>query len=188
MKRVNPMRMYGVNTSQQESQPMQEQECVDKKTKSASEPPMMSKDDILKAIRKYHATLMVVSNMVKAFHYTCVGDDFYSIHARFEDFYKTFDEYIDSTAELLVMVCSTPVLTLSEAIDLAGVDEYIFSGCCISCSEAVREMSEVFSCLKDMSTILNKRVDAVGIPNIFQEHLYFYYTEYWKMKAYLQED
>lgn len=184
MKRVNPVKtVYGMNNSktveQKESEPANMQ---NKATESSS---MKMEEDIYEMIRKYHATLIVASNMLKSFHYTVVGMGFYTIHPKIQELYTQIDEYIDSVAELLISEEKNPVLHLSEALALSSIAEYKFSGQ-ITCKQSMTQINKVFDVFENMTDTISSLIDNVGISGMFGEHYLYFSKANWMIRAYLQ--
>jgi starvation-inducible DNA-binding protein len=162
--------------------------CVEQKEKTVIEPdvPMEhSEEDILKMIKKYHATLIVFSNMLKAFHYCVLGSDFYSIHIKLQDYYETIDQYIDDVAELLITEGAIPVLNLADAIMLSWIGEYSFGGA-ITCKQAMVHVSKQFDLLAEAMDELSYIIQNEGIAGLFGDHYLYYSKQNWMAKAYLQ--
>lgn len=177
MKRVNTVKtVYGMN----------------QKTEESKEPASVQvgettiiEGSVLDAIKRYHASLIVASNMIKSFHYCVVGMGFYTTHWNLRDFFLKIDEYIDDVAELLVTKGKTPVLHLSEALTLSNIQEFNFNGV-ISCKQAMTQTSKVFDALSEMADAIAYSIDNVGVSGIFGDHNVYFDKQNWMIKAYLQ--
>lgn len=181
MKRVNPVKtVYGMSKSK-----TVEQKEADPSMRKIVENVTVVEEDVYEMIKKYHATLIVVSNMIKSLHYCVVGMGFYTIHPKLRDFFSQVDEYIDDVAELLITEGKVPVLHLSEALTMSSITEYNFSGQ-ITCKQAMTQIHKVFNTLEDITDSLAYSIPNVGISGMFGDHYMYFSKSNWMIKAYLQ--
>lgn len=139
--------------------------------------------------RVYHASLVVLSNMLKSFHYTVVGMGFYTIHPKLKELYDELDAIIDETAELLKSYDTIPVLTLSEALSLTHIPEYRFSSTgTISCKDAMTTAHSAYMTLHDLANSLVVHAEEnhwASSAAVYSEHAHHYAKVKWMIKAYL---
>jgi len=69
------------------------------------------------------ADLQVTYYKLRHFHWMVSGDQFYTLHEKFEEMYTDFAEHIDEVAERLIAIEHAPLLTLKANIDRASVEE-----------------------------------------------------------------
>ncbi len=180
MKRVNPVKMYGATTSPKTNE-QKETETNMYDTNNAEMTPV-------EMVKKYHATLMVLSNMIKSFHYCVTGSDFYVIHPKLDECYMCVEEYIDCVAEAVVAHGYVPVLHLSEALQMSMIAEHSFSGQ-ITCKEAVTILHNVYDTLASVTKDMVPKVENSEMPavaGILGEHHLYYEKAKWMMRAYLR--
>lgn len=139
--------------------------------------------------RVYHASLVVLSNMLKSFHYAVVGMGFYTIHPKLKELYDELDEIIDETAELLKSYDTMPVLTLTEALSLTHIPEYRFSSTgTISCKDAMTTAHSAYMTLHDLANSLVVHAEEnhwASSAAVYSEHAHHYAKTKWMIKAYL---
>ena len=174
MKRVNPVKtVYGMSNSK-----TVEQKEADLSMRKIVENVTVIEEDVYEMIKKYHATLIVVSNMIKSLHYCVVGMGFYTIHPKLRDFFSQVDEYLVTEGKI-------PVLHLSEALTMSSITEYNFSGQ-ITCKQAMTQIYKVFNTLEDITDSLAYSIPNVGISGMFGDHYMYFSKSNWMIKAYLQ--
>lgn len=156
---------------------------------SMPNPEMVVTPDVLKDLKEYHATLMVATTMIKAFHYCITGMGFFTIHPLLGEYWNELDETIDEVAELIVTLKGVPVLTMKEAIDLSCIDEHPFAGK-ITCKQAMIIVETVFDCLaklsKNIALVFDEMGDA-GTSGTIGDHYNYFTKSNWMVRAYLSE-
>lgn len=85
------------------------------------------------------------------FHWYVKGANFFTLHAKFEEFYTETATYIDDIAERLLTIGGKPIATLKETLETATIEE-------ATGTESANEMVEIV--LKDFSTIA-KDIDTL---------------------------
>lgn len=160
------------------------------KENSSSMPnPTVVDPDVIAHLRKYHASLMVATTMIKSFHYCITGMGFFTIHPKLGEYWEELDDTIDEVAELIVTMKGVPVLTLDEAIKLSVISEHPFAGK-ITCKQAMTIVETVFNSLADMSkniALVFDEMGDVGSSGTIGEHYNFYTKSNWMVRAYLND-
>lgn len=75
------------------------------------------------ALRTCQANNMVLYQSIRAFHWMVPGHVFFTLHEQFEQLYTSLTASGDEIAERLLTIGATPVLTLSNAVKHATLDE-----------------------------------------------------------------
>lgn len=175
MKRIIPAGALKASNTKEESSSMPNPEVVES-------------PDMMMHLRKYQASLMVASTMIKSFHYCVYGMGYYTIHPKLGEFWDELDEIIDEVAELTVMLGGVPIITMKEALEMSPMAEYNFNGR-ISCKQAMTQVEVVFGSLYGMSRTIASTFDEagdVGNAGIIGEHSNYYTKSNWMVKSYLK--
>lgn len=69
------------------------------------------------------ADLVVEYHKLQNFHWYIKGKDFFTVHAKLEEYYNYINEAIDEVAENILMIGSNPVASLSGYLKLAKIEE-----------------------------------------------------------------
>ncbi len=69
------------------------------------------------------ADLVVEYHKLQNFHWYIKGKDFFTVHAKLEEYYNYLNEAIDEVAENILMIGSNPVASLSGYLKLAKIEE-----------------------------------------------------------------
>ena len=76
-----------------------------------------------KQMNVFLAELVVEYHKLQNFHWYIQGKDFYPIHAQLEKYYDMVRDFIDETAEQMLMNDATPVATLTEMLAISEIKE-----------------------------------------------------------------
>ena len=76
-----------------------------------------------KALNDLLADLQVSYYKIRHFHWLVRGEDFYTLHEKFEEMYDDWAEHIDEVAERLIAIDEEPLKTLAQNIERASVVE-----------------------------------------------------------------
>lgn len=69
------------------------------------------------------ADAMVLYQKLHHYHWNIGGDEFFSLHAKFEELYTYFAQVIDDVAERTLTIGGTPPRTLGEVLETATLEE-----------------------------------------------------------------
>ncbi|WP_294581377.1 DNA starvation/stationary phase protection protein [uncultured Thomasclavelia sp.] len=69
------------------------------------------------------ADLVVEYHKLQNFHWYIKGKDFFTIHAKLEEYYNYINEAIDEIAENILMIGFQPVASLKEFMELSKIEE-----------------------------------------------------------------
>lgn len=69
------------------------------------------------------ANWTVLYTKLHNYHWYVKGNQFFTLHAKFEEFYTEASLHIDELAERLLALKGTPVATLGESLELASIKE-----------------------------------------------------------------
>ncbi|MBR0160412.1 MAG: DNA starvation/stationary phase protection protein [Oscillospiraceae bacterium] len=76
-----------------------------------------------KLLNKLLADLVVEYHKLQHFHWFVKGGDFFTVHAKLEEYYDEINETVDAVAELMLMNGMKPASTMKEFLKLSGIEE-----------------------------------------------------------------
>ncbi|MCE3039602.1 Dps family protein [Helicobacter anatolicus] len=77
----------------------------------------------IELLRQLQADSLVLFMKIHNFHWNVKGSDFYQVHSATEAIYGEFATMFDDLAELVAQMGEVPVITLSEALQVAKIKE-----------------------------------------------------------------
>ena len=83
----------------------------------------MSDNKINEKLNVTLANAIVTAQNQRRFHWYIKGDNFFKLHAKFEEYYDRFNEIIDEVAERILMLDGAPLDSLSKALGTAMINE-----------------------------------------------------------------
>ncbi|MFB9860624.1 Dps family protein [Salinicoccus siamensis] len=81
------------------------------------------KQEVREALNLQVANFTVLWTKLHNYHWYVKGNNFFSLHDKFEELYDTAAEYVDELAERLLAIGGEPIGKQSEAIERATVKE-----------------------------------------------------------------
>ncbi|MHC0551181.1 Dps family protein [Salinicoccus sp. CNSTN-B1] len=81
------------------------------------------KQEVRQALNLQVANFTVLWTKLHNYHWYVKGNNFFSLHDKFEELYDTAAEYVDELAERLLAIGGEPIGKQSEAIERATVKE-----------------------------------------------------------------
>lgn len=69
------------------------------------------------------ADAMVLYQKLHHYHWNISGDEFFSLHVKFEELYTYWSQVLDDVAERILMVGGTPPRTLAEVLETTTLTE-----------------------------------------------------------------
>ncbi|MEJ8306218.1 Dps family protein [Saccharibacillus sacchari] len=79
--------------------------------------------ELHRALNKQVADWSVLYTKLHNFHWYVKGSNFFTLHAKFEEFYNAASERMDEVAERLLTIGGSPAATLREHLELTSVSE-----------------------------------------------------------------
>lgn len=79
--------------------------------------------DIVASMELFLSDLHVHYHNLRNFHWTVTGPQFYELHQKFEDLYRSINDLIDDVAERLLALNYSPVVSTAEIINRANIEE-----------------------------------------------------------------
>lgn len=137
------------------------------------------------ALNQQIANATVLCMKLHHFHWFVKGENFFTLHAKFEECYNAFAQYIDDVAERLLAIGGTPISTLKSALDKATIVEASGE---MSDSQMVdtiiNDFSQIVSEIKQASKMAAEAGDEVTVDLLltFQSQLE---KNIWLLRAFL---
>jgi starvation-inducible DNA-binding protein len=79
--------------------------------------------NIVEGLNKVVADAMVMYQKLHHYHWNVTGDEFFSLHAKFEELYDYMALVVDDTAERVLTIGGKPPRTLGEMLELTSIVE-----------------------------------------------------------------
>lgn len=105
------------------------------------------KNELTQSVNKQIANWTVLYIKLHNYHWYVTGQEFFTLHAKFEELYNEAALHIDELAERLLAMGDKPVATMSGALEIASVKE-------ASGNESATDM--VASIVDDYSTMIQE--------------------------------
>ncbi|MEF2966854.1 DNA starvation/stationary phase protection protein [Paenibacillus sp. M1] len=81
------------------------------------------KSSLEQVLNEQVANLNVLYVKIHNYHWYVKGDNFFTLHIKFEELYDEVAEKMDAVAERLLTIKGTPAATLKEYLELATIQE-----------------------------------------------------------------
>ncbi|WP_411843335.1 Dps family protein [Salinicoccus sp. HZC-1] len=91
--------------------------------KNKTEKKTDKKEEVKDALNQQVANFTVLWTKLHNYHWYVKGDNFFSLHEKFEELYTTAGSYVDEIAERLLAIGGEPIGKQSDAIKTASVKE-----------------------------------------------------------------
>lgn len=138
-----------------------------------------------KYLNEFLGTLGVLYIKLHQYHWYVEGENFFTLHERFEEYYDETTSILDEVAERMLALEYNPVSTLKEFLDVSWIQETSYRT--LTSREMVQEV------LKDFTTLSHKLQEGldlteaddvtndmlVGFKNAYEKHA-------WMLRAYLK--
>ncbi|WP_442598975.1 Dps family protein [Neobacillus sp. D3-1R] len=105
-------------------------------------------------INKQIANWSVLFIKLHNYHWYVKGNQFFTLHTKFEEFYNESSLHIDELAERLLAIGGQPVATMKECLAMASVHE-------ASGTESAEEMVQAIS--SDFSLLIGELIEGMSI-------------------------
>jgi len=79
--------------------------------------------DTVQQLNSLLADFTVFYQKLRHYHWNVTGQDFFQLHAKFEEMYNSINDSIDEIAERIVGLEGTPLHTLAHVLETASLDE-----------------------------------------------------------------
>ncbi|MED4202927.1 DNA starvation/stationary phase protection protein [Neobacillus mesonae] len=114
-------------------------------------------EKVSNTLNKQVANFSVLYMKLHHYHWYVKGENFFTLHVKFEELYKEASLHLDTIAERMLAVGEKPAATLKEHLEMASVEEASNSGEEISASEMVKGLVD------DFDTICKELTDGISV-------------------------
>jgi starvation-inducible DNA-binding protein len=142
-------------------------------------------NQLFSTLNKQIANWSVLFIKLHNYHWYVKGNQFFTLHTKFEEFYNEASLHIDELAERLLAIGGEPVASMKDCLEMASVQEALGSE---TAEEMVKSISSDYSLLvrelKEGMTIAEKTDDEItgdmllAIHSNLEKHV-------WMLKAFL---
>lgn len=145
----------------------------------------MANEKLISSLNSQLANWNVLFTKLHNYHWYVTGPEFFTLHAKFEEYYTEAATYIDSIAERILTIEGKPLATLKEYLAASSIEE-------ASSKEAAKEMVSVLAA--DFEKVIAESNETIalaeeagdestadmfiGIKTSLEQHV-------WMLKAYL---
>ncbi|NRD76284.1 DNA starvation/stationary phase protection protein [Bacillus sp. BRMEA1] len=109
---------------------------------------------LISLLNKQIANWSVLYMKLHNFHWYVKGEQFFTLHAKFEEFYNEAGLHVDELAERLLAIGGSPVATMKECLELASVQE-------AAGSESAQQMVQAI--INDFSMIIGELKEGMSL-------------------------
>ncbi|WP_147532700.1 Dps family protein [Bacillus marasmi] len=141
--------------------------------------------DVIQAVNKQIANWTVLYVKLHNYHWYVKGQNFFTLHEKFEEFYDEAAGYIDELAERILAVGGSPIGSIKQCLELASIQE----------SEGGEDASTMVKNIHtDFGTIMNEnkqvielaeKADDQGTADVFLDMQTNLRKTMWMLQAFL---
>ena len=134
------------------------------------------------------ADLNVLYRKVQNYHWNVDGRNFFTIHAKLEEYYNEINEQIDEIAERILSIKARPYATMKKHLEITNIKE--------AKDEDIIDLDIVKNLKADFETILGELKDIkreadkeedFGTSAMMDELIIGYETKLWMLGAFLKQ-
>ena len=134
------------------------------------------------------ADLNVLYRKVQNYHWNVDGRNFFTIHAKLEEYYNEINEQIDEIAERILSIKARPYATMKKYLEITNIkeakDEDIIGLDIVKNLKA--DFETILGELKDIKREADKEEDF-GTSAMMDELIIGYETKLWMLGAFLKQ-
>ena len=134
------------------------------------------------------ADAMVMYQKLHHYHWNIAGDEFFSLHIKFEELYNYFSVVLDDVAERVLTVGGTPPRTLGEVLEKASIEED--PGLPADDEDFVKNIMNDFNALLASSLVVVEAAEAArdrGTVTLLDDFRTQLEKHVWMLRSYLKD-
>ena len=143
-------------------------------------------EKVVEKLNVYLADLNVFYRKLQNYHWNVDGRNFFTIHAKLEEYYNEVSENIDTIAERILSIGANPYGTMKKYLEITQIKEATDES--ITDLEIVEVIKKDFEYLlkevKEIKAIADEAVDY-GTSSIVDEMIIDYEKKLWMLSAFL---
>ncbi len=142
---------------------------------------------IVNYLNQYLADEAVLSNKISNYHWNLVGNDFFSVHAKFQEYYEKANEMVDLIAERIKQLGGYPLTSLKTYSEIATIKS--------AESKNYTSKEAITSLIADFSYMLNAGIEIsrfaetagdIGTSSLISDYLNYLEKQLWMLGATLK--
>lgn len=114
-----------------------------------------------KQLNQLLADFVVEYHKLQNFHWYVKGKDFFTVHAKLEEWYDAINGAIDEVAEMILMLKMEPLASLKEFMEVSRIKEA--DGIHRSSADVFKEVKNDFSYLLESVAAVKKNADEKDV-------------------------
>ena len=143
--------------------------------------------NIIEKLNVYLADLNVMYRKVQNYHWNVDGRNFFTIHAKLEEYYDEINENIDSIAERILSIKGKPYGTMKKYLEITNIKE--------ANDKDITDLDLVKVLKKDFETLLGEvkeikeaadEANDYGTSAMMDELIIGYEKKLWMLEAFLK--
>lgn len=114
----------------------------------------MSNEKLVSSLNSQLANWNVLFTKLHNYHWYVTGPEFFTLHAKFEEYYTEAATYIDSIAERILTIEGKPLATLKQYLEASSIEE-------ATTKEDAKEMVAVLAA--DFQKVIAESNETIGL-------------------------
>ena len=140
-------------------------------------------DNEIEVLNEYMVNLKVLNNNLYNMHFNIIGESFFGLHKKLEEYYNKVAIMYDDVAETIKIKGGFPITSLVKMEEISSIKSMISQN--YNGKQVLEVLENDFNFLmdytKDLINYFNKSNDFYTI-NILNNNLMFFEKEYWMIK------
>jgi starvation-inducible DNA-binding protein len=147
----------------------------------------MSDQTIVEALQVLQADATVHYQKLRHYHWHVKGEQFFVLHAKFEELYDHWAEFIDDVAERILTIGGTALPTLKDVLKHATLKEDTKFPTAKAMVEAItKDLESMLKSARKIKVLAEKHDDA-GTVNMMDNFLDEGYKTLWMLHAFMSK-
>lgn len=145
----------------------------------------MSLQALYEEMNTFLADQIVLGMKIHNLHWFLIGDDFFPMHEKLDEYYEDAQERIDEVAERLLMIGAKPLPNLQEVLQQSNIKEW--DNRYKKSQEGIASLLKDFEYLRNFAHRIIKiagEQEDFGTEDLFTEILADLEKDIWMFKAY----
>lgn len=139
-------------------------------------------ENLVKNLNCLLADLNVFYRKLQNYHWNVKGKDFFTMHAKLEEYYNEINSEVDEIAEHILMLNNEPLGTMKDYLSNTCIQE--------AKNEKIEECEVIKNIIVDYNTLLNKVINikeeadnlkAYGTSSLMDNYISLYMKNLWML-------
>lgn len=144
--------------------------------------------DLAKSLNELLSDLAVFYRKLQNYHWNIVGGDFFTVHAKLEEYYDEMNAQIDEIAEHILMMGHEPLGTMQDYLENTTVQEAKNEK--VNSSVIFTNLIEDYTILLQKTVEIKKQADEKSIyatATLMDDYITDYTKKLWMLKQTVQK-